>query len=783
MMYIISLAISVIACGLLVFFQFRKREFNRSPGFLIISILFVFLAVFFLIAFAGFNTDAAAVNKHNNAGGLLGFILANSTYSFFGSIAYFFPVLLLYASSGFAFKRDRFYFPSLFSLVLIFIIPLVIPVFGMSRNIAGYYGFNAHRFLATYLGNAGIFLIALFILVAGAIIFTGLLDLLMLLYRFIINIIFEKEEIEDEVIPPKKQRKKKQPKIEELEPEEFTGAKPTAAEPKEVRISTAFDKHIDYSTIIDDQFKKTFLEQLEDPPQTKISADEDVIKENIRVLEEKLNSFSVEGTVTNVNVGPVITTYEYEPSPGIKVNKITSLTDDLALAMKAKSIRILGHIPGKSAVGIEIPNKKRVLVYLKNLLTDKGFLEDNNPTAVVIGGDTENVPVFESISNMPHLLIAGTTGSGKSVCINAIITSILFKAQPEQVRFLMVDPKRIELSTYNGIPHLERPVITDSQEAISMLKELTQWMDIRYGEFAKLGVRSIEEYNKKSSKPKPYIIVIIDEMADLMMTSSKDIEIYVTRLAQMSRAVGIHLILATQRPSVNIITGSIKANFPVRISFKVPSKADSKTILDTVGAEKLLGKGDMLFIAPQKGILNRVHGAYIKTEEATSVANLWAKIYMKKLFEDIIAEPEKLAELIIENDLIQCIANPHNTPAAADRIEQFTKTYAEELNIEPSELRSILYNTKYHIPIEESGITQNFAKESNDEYARQTDIDPLFEAAKDYVIMKNQASTSMLQRHFGIGYPRAARIVEQLEQTGIVGPQNGSRPREIILDE
>ncbi len=783
MMYIISLAFSVIACGLLVFYQFRRREFNKRPGFLIISITFVFLAVFFLIAFAGFNTEAVSMNRHNNAGGLIGFILANSTYSFFGSIAYFFPVLLLYASSGFAFKRDRFYFPSLFSIVLIFIIPLVIPVFGMSRSISGYYGFHVHRFLATYLGNAGIFLIALFILAASAIIFTGLLDIILLLYRIIMDSIFGKEETEEEEKPKKKQRKKKQPKVEELEPEEFTGASPAPAEPKEVRISTAFDKHIDYSTIIDDQFKKTFLEQLEDPPQTKISADEDVIKENIRVLEEKLNSFSVEGTVTNVNVGPVITTYEYEPSPGIKVNKITSLTDDLALAMKAKSIRILGHIPGKSAVGIEIPNKKRVLVYLKNLLTDKGFLEDNNPTAVVIGGDTENVPVFESISNMPHLLIAGTTGSGKSVCINAIITSILFKAQPEQVRFLMVDPKRIELSTYNGIPHLERPVITDSQEAISMLKELTQWMDIRYGEFAKLGVRSIEEYNKKSSKPKPYIIVIIDEMADLMMTSSKDIEIYVTRLAQMSRAVGIHLILATQRPSVNIITGSIKANFPVRISFKVPSKADSKTILDTVGAEKLLGKGDMLFIAPQKGILNRVHGAYIKTEEATSVANLWARIYMKKLFEDIVAEPEKLAELIIENDLIQCIANPHNTPAAADRIEQFTKTYAEELNIEPAELRSILYNTKYHIPIEESGITQNFAKEINDEYAKQTDIDPLFEAAKDYVIMKNQASTSMLQRHFGIGYPRAARIVEQLEQAGIVGPQNGSRPREIILDE
>lgn len=781
MIYIISLTVSVLSTGLLIFYQLRKREFSKNPSFLIISILLIFISVFLLISFARYNTVQPDINRKLNAGGLIGFILADSLFRFFGRFAYFLPVLLIYAASGFSFRRERTYFPALYSVLTLFLIPMILPVFGSGRTAAGLYGFSAHDFLSTYLGNAGVFLIALFLLTAGTIIFTGIMDFGTSLFGYIRNRISREEDIDavPEQKPKKKKRKKEKENIKPDEPEKQNAKK----EEKEVQISTAFDKHIDYSSIINDQFKKVFLDQLEDPPQTKISADEELIKENIRVLEEKLSSFQVDGKVTNVNVGPVITTYEYEPSPGIKVNKITSLTDDLALAMKAKSIRILGHIPGKSAVGIEIPNKKRVLVYLKNLLTDKGFLDDSNPTSVVIGGDTENVPVFESISAMPHLLIAGTTGSGKSVCINAIITSILFKAQPEQVRFLMVDPKRIELSTYNGIPHLERPVITDSNEAINMLKELTQWMDIRYEEFAKLGVRSIEEYNKKSSKPKPYIIVIIDEMADLMMTSSKDIEIYVTRLAQMSRAVGIHLILATQRPSVNIITGSIKANFPVRISFKVPSKADSKTILDTVGAEKLLGKGDMLFIPPQKGTLNRVHGAFIKTEEATSIANLWAKIYMKKLFEDIVKEPEKLAELIIENDLIQCIANPMNTPAAIERIDQFTRTYSEELDIDQSELRTILNSIKYHIPIEESGITQNFTKESSDEYSQNTDIDPLFEAAKDYVILKNQASTSMLQRHFGIGYPRAARIVEQLEQAGIVGPQNGSRPREIVADE
>lgn len=767
----LTLTISLFLCIVLIPFEIRFKGGKDKISNFIIPILMLLASAFIVISLIRFDPSSGfEANRSINAGGLIGFYIAWYSYIAMGITAGLIAPLLIYGALGFLINFDKDYFPSVFSAAVLALTPLFVRIISSNQDISGIYGYYAADFLAKYLGKAGLLVIIVFAYAAVLLLLTDIKGIMA-------NLIRKIREMKSETVPDISEKpRKKKPKAEKP-PENRKKEKK-----REVTIRTAFETNIDYSEIINDSFQELFLEQLEDPPQTKITADKEFINENIQVLEEKLRSFQVEGKVINVSIGPVITTYEFEPSPGIKVNKITSLSDDLALAMKAKSIRILGHIPGKSAVGIEIPNRKRIFVYLKNLLTDEVFVKDENPTAIVIGRDTENTPIYERISDMPHLLIAGTTGSGKSVCINSLITSILFRSQPEQVRFLMVDPKRIELSVYNGIPHLERPVITEPQEAITMLKELSEWMDIRYTEFAKLNVRNIDEYNKKSKKKKPYIVVIIDEMADLMMTASREIEYYVTRLAQMSRAVGIHLILATQRPSVNIITGSIKANFPIRISFKVPSKADSKTILDTVGAEKLLGKGDMLFIPPQKGTASRVHGAFLKTEEVTDIVNLWAKKYMITLFKDTVKDSEKLADLIIENELIQCIANRDGSPAVTERIAMFINAYADELEIEPEELKAILQGIQYHIPIEESVITENIRNKTDSGETDNGDMDTLFEAAKDYVIMKGKASTSMLQRHFGIGYPRAARIIEQLEESGVIGTQNGSKPREVFYD-
>lgn len=748
----------------------EERSLYRYTAFL----LLLMFSLYMYVSFATFDISAVeSVNRERNWGGILGFNLAFSSYTLFGYFAFFLPLFLIYTGLGFIMKVKNRYFPLIISVLFVMLAPMLLGTLFGSIDVSGLYGDASSRFFSKYLGSVGLSVIIFFMLFISLLVFSEfspMMDALASAFRRI--------ERKDESGKEDEGEEKNEYREEEQADEEAPRPKRREKQ-KKVIVRTGTEPNIDYKHLITDEFKRLFLESFEDSPNVTLTKDDSEINENIKILEEKMKSFQVDGRVINVNVGPVITTYEFEPAPGIKVNKITSLSDDLALAMKAKSIRILGHIPGKSAVGIEIPNKNRVTVYLKNLMTEKEFIDYSDPTSIVLGRDTENNPIYAQVSTMPHLLIAGTTGSGKSVCINGIITSILFKAQPEEVRFLMVDPKRIELSIYNGVPHLERPVITDSKEAVSMLKELTLWMDLRYKAFAKLGVRDIVEYNKKSDKKKPYIIVIIDEMADLMMTSQKEIESYIIRLAQMSRAVGIHLILATQRPSVNIITGSIKANFPVRISFKVPSKADSKTILDASGADKLLGKGDMLYIPPQKGFILRAHGAFLKTEEATAVANLWAETYMKKLFEGIVKDSSKLAKLIIENELVQCIANPLNTPGYELRIEEFVKQYSEELETDKDKLTEILSSVSYHIPIEESGLTKNFTRDENGAVIENEELDPLFEAARDFIILKKQASTSMLQKHFGLGYPRAARLLDQLEQSGIVGPANGSKPREV----
>jgi S-DNA-T family DNA segregation ATPase FtsK/SpoIIIE len=451
------------------------------------------------------------------------------------------------------------------------------------------------------------------------------------------------------------------------------------------------------------------------------------IRSDAELLEKKLGYFGIKGEVMGISPGPVITTYEYKPDPGIKISKIVNLADDLALALSAFSISIVAPIPGKDVMGIEIPNIKKSLVPFIDIVTSDAFTQCPSKVPICLGKDIIGNPVVVELESMPHLLIAGATGTGKSVGLNAMITSILYKASPDEVKFLMIDPKRIELSFYNEIPHLLTPVITDMNKANIALQWMVREMDRRYNLLAHFQVRHIGQFNQKLAasstpqygeegeklEPLPFIVVIIDELADLMMTASRDIEFSLTRLAQMARAAGIHLILATQRPSVDVLTGIIKANFPTRISFQVSSKTDSRTIIDSNGAETLLGNGDMLFVPPGTARLTRVHGTYLSEDELSAVTS-----FIKKQ-----RKPEYIFDVITEQG--------------------------------PNEVESGIMDEEY---------------------------DEKYNEALEVVLTTRQASISSIQRALRVGYNRAARIVDLMEKKGVVGPSDGVRPRKVLTN-
>lgn len=383
------------------------------------------------------------------------------------------------------------------------------------------------------------------------------------------------------------------------------------------------------------------LSFLDSESQVNVKIDEENLKLNSKLLEQKLKDFGVEGRITEIHPGPVITMYEFEPAAGVKVNKIVNLEDDLSLTMGGKSVRIIAPIPGKAAVGIEIPNNARETVWLKDVIGHNKFQKAESKLTLALGKDTEGIPYVSDLAKMPHLLVAGATGAGKSVSVNSMILSILYKATPEDVRLIMIDPKMLELTNYEGIPHLLLPVITQPRKAAMALNWGIREMERRYELLSQKGSRNIVGYNKIVSKEEklPYIIIIIDELADLMMTAAKDVETAVTRLAQMARAAGIHLVVATQRPSVDVITGLIKANFPARISFKVSSKHDSRTILDQIGSEHLLGSGDMLFMSGGANGLLRIHGAYVSETEIERVVNHWKSQGKPDLLDESVLKP------------------------------------------------------------------------------------------------------------------------------------------------
>ena len=479
------------------------------------------------------------------------------------------------------------------------------------------------------------------------------------------------------------------------------------------------------------------LSLLETPEQTESKIDKESLVANARILEKRLEDFGVNGKVVEVRPGPVITMYEYEPAPGVKINKIVGLSDDLALALRAISVRIVAPIPGKAAVGIEIPNSIREPVYLQDILAREEFSQAESKLTLALGKDIFGAPFVTNLAKMPHLLVAGATGAGKSVSLNSMVCSLLYKADPEEVKFLMIDPKRLELSAYEGIPHLLHSVVYDPKAASLVLRWATEEMEIRYRLMAEKGVRNIERYNQKVDKevkdsrrkggtllketegleertgenlsPLPYIVIVIDELADLMMVSARDVEASLTRLAQMARAAGIHLLLATQRPSVDVLTGVIKANFPTRISFQVSSKTDSRTILDANGAEHLLGSGDMLFLPPGTSRLVRVHGAYVSEIEILRIVEFWKKQGKPVYDHSILRAKEEAAE------------------------------------------------------------------------AETDGYDEMYDQAVAVVAELRQASISMLQRRLRVGYNRAARMIEKMEQEGVVGPADGSKPREVYI--
>jgi S-DNA-T family DNA segregation ATPase FtsK/SpoIIIE len=430
------------------------------------------------------------------------------------------------------------------------------------------------------------------------------------------------------------------------------------------------------------------------------------------ILVAKLLDFNVKGTVIGVSPGPVVTTYEFAPAAGIKINKIVNLADDLAMVLKVDRIRIVGSIPGKAAIGIEIPNPIRKTVFLRDILLGTTYRNASSFLTLALGFDVIGRPAIADLAKMPHLLIAGATGAGKSVAINAFIASILYKATPDMVRMLMIDPKRIELSVYEGIPHLLHPVVVEPKMASRALIWAVREMERRYKLLESLRVKSFTSYNEVAEEKLPYIVIIVDELADLMMVASKDVETSIARLAQMARAAGMHIILATQRPSVDVLTGLIKANFPTRISFKVSSKVDSRTILDTSGAEHLLGLGDMLLLPPGAAKLQRIHGAFISEEETERIIAF--------LKEQGAAEYDESVMRIVE-------------------------------------------------------------EEATDEGGGDMEYDEKYDQAVAVVTETGQASISMVQRRLRVGYNRAARMIEVMEREGIVGPADGSRPREVLV--
>ena len=508
------------------------------------------------------------------------------------------------------------------------------------------------------------------------------------------------------------------------------GDSPVIRQPRKPAMAKFLERDLPSGPAPTEKLPPLSLLELPDQPEDLVTAADLTAQANLLVA--KLADFAVEGRVTEIHPGPVVTMFEFEPAAGIKVGSIVALEDDLALAMRASKIRVIAPLPGRGTVGVEIPNPRRRTVYLREVLSSQAYEKSDASLKVPLGVDVNGQPFITDLTRMPHLLVAGATGAGKSVCLNSIITGLLFQHEPSTLQLVMVDPKMVELSMYNGIPHLAMPVVTEAKKASRALRWAVGEMEKRYKLLAIVGARNINTYNERVAKgempPPPdgekaperlsYVVVIVDEFADLMVQVPTEVEEPIARLAQMARAVGIHLVLATQRPSVDVITGVIKANFPSRIAFRVASKVDSRTVLDMNGAENLLGMGDMLFLPAGRPEPNRVHGCFVSEDEATRIVDFWRA---------------KAA-------VMQTIAPPLATPV---------------------------------------NVVDGDDEEGTDDFLD----DELIPEAARICVMHNQGSTSLLQRRLKVGYSRAGRLMDQLEALGVVGPSSGSKARDVLVDQ
>ncbi|MBC8287868.1 MAG: DNA translocase FtsK 4TM domain-containing protein [Nitrospinae bacterium] len=758
----------------------------------VVALAFTVFSVMALITYSpddpSFNKSVTGSNVANSAG-MVGAYFSDGLARVFGSGSFFFPVITVFLSWILVRGKDFHNLPLILSSGLLFLVGLcsllaiqfkVDPFFGSAVPVGGLVGHGLGGFLVAWLNASGavltlitLLLVAflvmtripvnvlvegvgkLFKTLAAASILTAVGIKNMVLKSLSATRIFidklqtarqEMREINKAAMPPVIITRSRPEPV--AKTEEKSGKKKTGKEKAEFVVQDHFAFMSSPG-----KYQVPPLSLLEDPPPGRDTQDDKARNEILAssaILEKKLLDFGIDGRVVQVLPGPVITLFEYEPAPGIKVSRIVSLADDLSLALRCVGLRILAPVPGKPVVGIEIPNIRRETIYFKDVMTSDVFQESKSKLTLVIGKDITGEPAVQDLATTPHLLMAGSTGSGKSVGLNAMICSILLNATPEEVKMIMIDPKMLELSIYDGIPHLISPVVTNPKKAAAALQWAVNEMESRYKMMAECGVRNIGGFNElaeklqkeyevelkqrekanKGVKPEnaedaddeemmpeppaklPYVVILIDELADLMMVASKGVEDSLTRLAQMARAAGIHLIVATQRPSVDVLTGIIKANFPTRMSYKVTSRVDSRTILDAMGADKLLGKGDMLFLPPGTSKLHRLHGVMVSDEEIQRIV-----------------------------DFIKKQAKPHYQEDIFDAVVQEGKSEGEEE--EP-------YDEKYD--------------------------EALAIVAKD-----RQASISYIQRRLRIGYNRAARIIETMEREGVVGPSDGVKPREVYV--
>ena len=744
----------------------------------IIAISCLTLAVFIGCCLISYNpsdpslntADSSGIGDVNNWGGIVGSYLADALFQLIGLCAFIVPITMIWVSLKFFLLSKiniRYhillsYFFFIISLSVIFSLIWVEPKiriasFSYELSGGGILGSQLAKLSIKYLNRLGSYIIFFLTGIVSLILVTNLsllklfqgckrllswfwkgivffkalllklIDIVKKLYHYALSLAGAVKRLYS-----KWKMKRMLANRDEESPVVSHPLSPAETINEKVRKRTPSDrpKEVEELPDVSAKYQVAPLYLLDNPSQKVSKSDKEALKANSKVLESKLADFGVQGKVVDVHPGPVITRYELEPASGVRISKILGLTDDLALALRALGVRILAPVPGKAVVGIEIPNKVRETVYFREIVSREEFLNSKSKLTLALGKNIAGKPVITDLAKMPHLLIAGSTGSGKSVLINAMICSILYKSAPSEVKMLLIDPKRLELSFYEDIPHLLHPVVTDPKEASLALMWSVREMERRYKKLAERGVRDIDGYNQqidaelKTAKGRdkkrdenispdyeklPYILVVIDELADLMMVSSREVEISIARLAQMARAAGIHLLVATQRPSVDVLTGTIKVNFSARISFQVSSKVDSRTILDAPGAEGLLGLGDMLFLPPGTSKLLRVHGSYLSEAEIKRITNFLRK--------------------------------------------QGSPEYDQKV-LEPGEERVI----------------------DNDD-----DYDERYDDAVALVTQTRMASISMIQRRLRVGYNRAARIIERMEKERVVGPSDGVKPREVLI--